>query len=192
MKYILYKTLGTLIIPFVALWSLLLRRAERDLIKADLERWCRWQSIPYNLLSFCALFVWLPEFRSVLYRRIGIKKLPWSLLFRGQTNLTLACSDIGPGLIVQHGWSTVVVAARVGRNFHVNQCVNIVWNGDKRAVIGDNVSVCAGAIIVGGVTIGDNVTIGAGAVVLKDVPSDCIVVGNPAKIIKKNPQHVHT
>ncbi len=35
-----------------------------------------------------------------------------------------------------------------------------------------------------GVTIGDEVIVGAGAVVTKDVPSHCIVAGNPAKIIK--------
>lgn len=185
MKRILYNTLGFFLLPLVSLWCLLLSRRERALVKADLKRWSRWQSMPCNILSFCALFAGMPEFRSVVYCRIGVKKFPWNILFRGQTNLTLACSDIGPGLIVQHGWSTVVVASRIGKNFHVNQCVNIVWNGDRCAVIGDNVNVCAGAIIVGGVTIGDNVTIGAGAVVVKDVPSDCTVVGNPARIIGK-------
>lgn len=48
----------------------------------------------------------------------------------------------------------------------------------KRCFIGVN------AIIMPGVTIGDEVIVGAGAVVTKDVPSHCIVAGNPAKIIK--------
>lgn len=39
--------------------------------------------------------------------------------------------------------------------------------------------------MVGGVTIGDNVVVGAGAVVVKDVPANCIVVGNPMRIIEK-------
>lgn len=38
------------------------------------------------------------------------------------------------------------------------------------------------------VTIGENVTVGAGAVVTKDVPDNCIVVGNPAKILKRKDQ----
>lgn len=49
----------------------------------------------------------------------------------------------------------------------------------KRCLIGTN------AIIMCGVTIGDEVVVGSGAVVTKDVPSNCIVAGNPAKIIKE-------
>jgi acetyltransferase-like isoleucine patch superfamily enzyme len=40
-----------------------------------------------------------------------------------------------------------------------------------------------------GITIGDEVIVGAGAVVTKDVPSNCIVAGNPARIIRTN---IHT
>ena len=42
-----------------------------------------------------------------------------------------------------------------------------------------------GATVFGGITVGDNVTIGAGAVVNHDIPCDCTVAGNPAKIVKK-------
>jgi serine O-acetyltransferase len=51
--------------------------------------------------------------------------------------------------------------------------------------IGNNVSVGAGAKILGAITIGNNVEIGANAVVLKDVPDDCTAVGIPARIIPK-------
>lgn len=50
--------------------------------------------------------------------------------------------------------------------------------------IGDNVWIGGSATICPGVTIGDNVVIGAGAVVTRDVPSDVVVAGNPARIIK--------
>lgn len=50
--------------------------------------------------------------------------------------------------------------------------------------VGNNVFLGYGSIIMPGVTIGDNVVIGAGAVVTKDIPSDCIAVGSPAKPIK--------
>lgn len=51
--------------------------------------------------------------------------------------------------------------------------------------IGNNVFVGANVVIIGNITIGDNVIIGAGAVVTKNVPSNCIVVGNPARVLKK-------
>ena len=51
-------------------------------------------------------------------------------------------------------------------------------------IINDNVFIGARSIILKGVTIGARAIIGAGSVVSKDVPSDCIVAGNPAKVIK--------
>ncbi len=50
---------------------------------------------------------------------------------------------------------------------------NDVW-------FGANVTVCPG------VTIGDNVVIGAGSVVTKDLPSNSVCVGSPAKVIREN------
>lgn len=48
--------------------------------------------------------------------------------------------------------------------------------------IGNNCWIGGGAIIMPGVTIGDNVTIGAGSIVTKDVPSNTLAVGSPAKV----------
>lgn len=55
----------------------------------------------------------------------------------------------------------------------------------KKVTIGNNVLVGAKAVIMPGVTIGDNVVIGANTVVTKDIPSNSIAAGIPAKIIKK-------
>jgi acetyltransferase-like isoleucine patch superfamily enzyme len=46
------------------------------------------------------------------------------------------------------------------------------------------VSIGSNATILCGITIGENALIGAGSVVTKDVPSNTVVVGNPARIIK--------
>lgn len=53
-------------------------------------------------------------------------------------------------------------------------------------VIGNNVWIGGGAIILPGVTIGDNVVIGAGSVVTKDIPDNVVAYGNPCRIIKEN------
>ena len=50
--------------------------------------------------------------------------------------------------------------------------------------VGDNVWIGAGVTVLPGVTIGDNCVIGAGSVVVKDIPANCIAVGNPCKVIK--------
>ena len=52
--------------------------------------------------------------------------------------------------------------------------------------IGKNCFIAVGAIILPGVKIGDEVIVGAGSVVTKHVPSNCVVAGNPAKIIRDN------
>ena len=50
--------------------------------------------------------------------------------------------------------------------------------------IGDNVWICTGALILPGVTIGANSVIGAGSVVTKDIPANCLAVGNPCRVIR--------
>jgi len=56
----------------------------------------------------------------------------------------------------------------------------------KKTSIGKQCFIGARSIILPGVSIGDHVIVGAGSVVTKDVKSNCIVAGNPAKIIKEN------
>jgi len=51
--------------------------------------------------------------------------------------------------------------------------------------IGKNCWIGAGAVIVPGITIGDNVVIGAGSIVTKDIPSNSVAVGNPARVIRE-------
>lgn len=54
----------------------------------------------------------------------------------------------------------------------------------KPIKVGSNVWIGGGVTVIGGVTIGDNVVIGAGSVVTKDIPSNCVAVGNPCAPIK--------
>ena len=59
------------------------------------------------------------------------------------------------------------------------------WELCNQVTIGDYVWVGGNAIINPGVTIGSNAVIGSGSVVTKDVPANCVVAGNPAKIIRR-------
>ncbi len=54
----------------------------------------------------------------------------------------------------------------------------------KPIKVGDNVFLGYGVIVLPGVTIGDNVIVGAGAVVTRDIPSDCVAAGIPARPIR--------
>lgn len=74
---------------------------------------------------------------------------------------------------------------------HVNPTTNIVLKKSGYARKVEPISIKSGAIIfpgciiTAGVTIGENSMIGAGSVVAEDVPDYCIVVGNPARVVKK-------
>ncbi|MFW9829663.1 MAG: acetyltransferase [Candidatus Thorarchaeota archaeon] len=106
---------------------------------------------------------------------------------------------IGKGVCISLS-STVNTNAEIGDNSIINTGV-IIEHEDH---IGENVHIAPGTSIAGRVNvkngtfigigsvvkeylnIGENVIIGAGSVVLNDVPDDVVVVGSPAKVIKKN------
>jgi maltose O-acetyltransferase len=59
------------------------------------------------------------------------------------------------------------------------------WEAAEPIVVGDNVWLGGGAIVLPGVTIGSDTVVGAGAVVTKDLPSGVVAVGNPARVIRE-------
>lgn len=97
---------------------------------------------------------------------------------------------VDSGIVIHHTGSIVINDhAKIGKNLqlHGNNCIgNDGINLDKAPVIGDNVDVGFGAILIGNIKIGNNVTIGAGAVVINSFNEDNIVIaGCPAKIVKR-------
>ena len=58
------------------------------------------------------------------------------------------------------------------------------WQYDLPITIGDDCWFGGSVIVLPGVTIGDNVVVGAGSVVTHDIPSNTVVAGNPAHIIR--------
>lgn len=75
--------------------------------------------------------------------------------------------------LLTHDWVTHVFI-HAGLNF---------INSSGKVTIGNNVSFGQNVMVLKGVTIGDNVFIGAGSIVTKDIPSNCIAVGQPCKAI---------
>lgn len=67
-----------------------------------------------------------------------------------------------------------------------NETFNFCKTQTAPVIIGKNVWIGWGTIILPGVTIGDNTVIGAGSVVTKDIPADTIAYGNPCKVHKAN------
>ncbi|MFP9112557.1 serine acetyltransferase [Flavobacterium sp. RHBU_3] len=104
---------------------------------------------------------------------------------------TIPKNVFAEGLLVWHYGNIVINAmARVGKNciLHGNNCIGNNGKGDNNnnPVIGDNVDIGVGAVVIGDVYIADNVIIAAGAVVNKSVNEPNVVVaGIPAKIIKR-------
>lgn len=173
---------------FIAVISIVylpfLTRHKLTLIKEDFKHFCNWKSFKYNLLSFYFCFASYKEFRSVVYKRLGKCRILTCSFLKGQDCLYICTHDIGGGLIIQHGFSTIINAKKIGKNCHIYQQVTIGYNGMQSPIIGNNVRICCGAKVIGGICIGNNVVIGANAVVCKDVPDNVVVGGVPAKIIK--------
>lgn len=183
------RLLGALIfswlyIPHIIIYVIL---GKKRLIVSDIEGLKKQVNI--SLSNWLAVLYFLHNnryYRKAFYYRIGPAI---SLLIGwwrpGDSSFIIPDSTkIGKGLYFAHPYSTVLNAESIGDNFSCIHCTTLGKKDGTRPVIGDNVTIGCHACIIGGVHIGNNVTIGAGAVVVKDVPDNCVVAGNPAKVIK--------
>jgi len=100
--------------------------------------------------------------------------------------------EIGRGLFFPHTSGVVIGAFSIGKNATIYQGVTIgareldfSYLETSRPMIGDDVVISTGAVILGPVTIGDRVRIGANSVVLSSIPNDVFAVGAPARVIDK-------
>lgn len=159
---------------------------EHKQLEVDIRNWCRFKGLKPGIVSTARLFAGDKAFRTQLYYRAGATRFLIAPLFPGYDHLQINTKPgrIGPGLIFQHGFATIVAASSIGSNCKIYQQVTIGFNHRLEApAIGDNVEICCGAKLIGGIKVGNNVLIGANAVVTKDIPDNSIVAGIPAKVI---------
>ena len=125
-------------------------------------------------------------YRTLFYHRIGPI---WTALIGwyrpGDRYFNIANQTrIGKGMWIAHPYATILNANSIGENFRCIHCTTLGATPKGMPTIGNNVSLGANVTIIGPVHVGNNVTIGAGSVVVKDIPDDCIAVGNPCRPIK--------
>jgi serine O-acetyltransferase len=146
-----------------------------------------------------------PGFRAVAVHRFGVWRMsvrwkplrvPLSILYRhlfrhcrNRYGIELPYSAwVGRRVVVEHQGCIVVHGNSViGDDSIIRQGVTLglknIDRPNEAPIVGNRVSIGAGAKILGSVRIGDEANIGANAVVLKDVPDGATAVGVPAKII---------
>lgn len=142
----------------------------------DYQIWCYQKALRkleyhYNC-KHKLLYKYWDRKKNVLGARLGIHICP---------------NTIGKGLHIWH-YGTIIVNgnAKIGDNcqFHGNNCIgNKGVLSDKAPVLGDNIDIGVGAVIIGDISIADNVRIGANATVVKSCDTEgAILIGNPASI----------
>lgn len=97
-------------------------------------------------------------------------------------------AKIGEGLYIPHyGGIVVNPSAVIGEDCYLSHNVLIgkVHSGTREGVpvIGDDVFVGTGSVILGNIKVGNNAAIGANSVVINDVPDGVFVAGAPAKVV---------
>lgn len=91
-----------------------------------------------------------------------------------------AASELGEFVFINRGVS-------LGHHARLDRFVSIGPGAVIGSLIriGKGALVGAGAVVLPKIEIGENAVVGAGAVVTKDVPANCVVVGNPARVVKE-------
>ncbi|WP_090042667.1 serine O-acetyltransferase EpsC [Clostridium frigidicarnis] len=142
-----------------------------------------------------------PSLYAIINHRIGHflykRKLYFLSRLISQINRFFTGIEIHPGatigkrFFIDHGMGVVIgETAEIGNNVTLYHGVTLGGTGKDKGkrhpTVGNNVTIGAGAKILGPITIGNDVKIGSNSVVLRDVPNSATAVGIPAKIIKKS------
>lgn len=115
-----------------------------------------------------------------------------SHLARGLTGIEIhPGAQIASGFFIDHGMGVVIgETAIVGKNVSVYHGVTLggttLVKGKRHPTVEDDVTIGAGAKVLGNITVGKGSRIGANAVVVKSVPQNSVVVGVPGHVLLRN------
>ena len=186
------KNIISVVISWLVMWPhaiLYLISPQKKVILEDVMADMAYRRAKITGIS-AVLYVLLLDkyYRTLFYYRIGKSSFWVSWLWRGSNTFYPLCKNMDGGVFAIHPFATILNAKSIGKNFSCRQCTTIGNKLDNKPnecpTIGDNVTLGANVVIIGDIYIGNNVIVGAGSVVVKDVPENCVVAGNPAKIIK--------
>lgn len=119
-------------------------------------------------------------------RNESIKRIKRSTLLKKYGCDISLCASLGEGISLPHPIGVVIgERAVIGKHCTIYQNTTIGQKNGEYPVIGDNVTIFPSCVIIGGITVGDNAIVGAGSIVLHDVKPGTIVVGNPARELRK-------
>lgn len=106
----------------------------KEIIVEDTKRWASMSETTCDMKFFIKTFLHAPEFRRLIHYRIKCSPLrflrPLTKVVSDGINCYLWTKEIGPGLKIEHGFSTIVLANRIGKNFRLFQQVTIGWGGN--------------------------------------------------------------
>jgi len=169
-----------------------------EYIKNDLQTYyqkngCR------NFIDFIAVLLFYPQLWAIIVYRIG-HSINKGLLYK--LYVYLLWNPIRLITVIE-----IWPQASIGKNFHIIHFGNIIINpkviigdncvlqgecaigvgfdGGEAPVIEDHVKIGIGAKIIGSLRIGRNSQIGANSFVTTSIPENVIVVGNPARVVRK-------
>ena len=127
-------------------------------------------------------------------RKYSVKRLLLSFLKRRYSYKygfqIPSITQIGEGFYIgHHGIVVINEKVKIGKNCNIAHGVTIGQTNRGKLkgcpTIGDKVWIGTGSVIVGNINIGSNVLIAPNSYVNIDVPDNSLVIGNPAKIVKK-------
>ena len=124
--------------------------------------------------------------RSVVESFSCINNAVGDVIIGDHTRIGLHNTVIGPVNIGNHvNLAQGVTVTALNHNYdNPEKYIDQQGITTQPVIIGDDVWIGAGAVILPGVSVGSHSVVAAGAVVTKDVPQRCVVAGVPAKIIR--------